>query len=129
MKISALSSRSPSPLLMTSISPKLLATHTQTARSLKLAIPEEFIGKDLSKALMYTGYAAGSTLGSSSTLLAWMLTQVQRFTPWGHPKVQAWLYSVARIRAVFVVYSSGFSRVMDSWGSRAYLTYPRCHHP
>jgi len=84
-----------------------------------LAIPDEFIGKDLSKALMYTGYASGSTLGSSSTLLAWMLTQVKRFTPWGHPKVQAWLNSVARIRAVFVVYSNGFSRVMDSWGSRA----------
>ena len=88
---------------------------TQTARSLKLSIPADFCGKDIAKSLLFSGYASGSTLGGSSTLLAYMLTQCSKHYPWNNAKVKAFLRSVARIKAVFVVYQNGFSRSIDAW--------------
>ena len=46
-----------------------------TTKALKLAVAKEFGNRDLSKLVMFAGYAAGSTLGGGSLLLLYMLTQ------------------------------------------------------
>ena len=63
-------------------------------------------------------------MGGSSTLLAYMLTQCSKHYPWNNAKVKAFLRSVARIKAVFVVYQNGFSRSIDAW--RALVCFWLC---
>ena len=44
-----------------------------------------------------------------------MLTQCSKHYPWKNAKVKAFLWSVARIKAVFVVHQNGFNRSIDVW--------------
>ena len=92
----------------------------QTAAALKLCVGEGFTGRSLTRELFITGYVAGSTRGSATTLLAYMLTQCEK-RPFEVREVQAFLRSAARLKATFVVYGDSRLRARDAW--RAVLNF------
>ncbi len=115
-----------------------------TSRSLKACISGEMCkvkGRELSNEMLFAGYVSGSTLGSASLCLAWMLMEIsQRSSPWQIPEVQAFVRSISRIKAVFVVYDSPVDRAADAWRTLAILSsvfvaalpsrrLPRRRHP
>ena len=93
-----------------------------TSRSLKICVHSDLCklnGKQLSNEVLFAGYASGSTLGGGSLCLAWMLMTVDQRNPeyklWDLPEVNTFMRSIARIKTVFVIYSSPMERAADAW--------------
>ena len=88
-----------------------------TTKALKLAVAKEFGNRDLSKLVLFAGYAAGSTLGGGSLLLLYMLTQFPASggDVWSVPEVHTFLTTIARLKVTFVIYESAADRSIDAW--------------
>ena len=93
-----------------------------TSRSIKVCVSRgmcEKEGKALFGEMLFAGYVSGSTLGTGSLLLLWMLIQIEQKygTPWHVPQVMAFLRSIARIKCTFAVYTDTMQRATDAWRS------------
>ena len=88
-----------------------------TTKALKLAVAKEFGNRDLSKLVLFAGYAAGSTLGGGSLLLLYMLTQFPASggDVWSVPEVHTFLTTITRLKVTFVIYESAAERSIDAW--------------
>ena len=93
-----------------------------TSRSLKLCVSAQMCNLPpdqpggLAQQLLFAGYTSGSTLGSGCLLLAYMLLNCKA-SPWQHPKVRAFMTSIARVKVTFVVHESPDARCADAWST------------
>ena len=90
-----------------------------TSRNLKLCVSAQMCNLPpggLAQQLFFARYTSGSTLGSGSLLLANMLLNCKA-SPWQHPKVRAFMTSIARVKVTFVVHESPAARCADAWST------------
>ena len=90
-----------------------------TSKQLKLAVAKDFCEKDLSKQMLFAGYASGSTLGAGGLMLLLLLTEYPATggDVWSLPGVRKFMLSIARLKCNFVVYGNSTERTIDAWSA------------
>ena len=78
-----------------------------TSKQIKMSVARMICGRDVSKHMLFAGYASGSTLGAGGILLLLLLVEFPATggSVWACPAVKKFVLSIARLKCTFVVHA------------------------
>ena len=90
-----------------------------TSKQIKMSVAKEICDRDVSKQVLFAGYAGGSTLGAGGILLLLLLTEFPAAggDVWACPAVKKFVLSIARLKCTFVVHTDAKQRGIDAWSA------------
>ena len=96
-----------------------------TSKQIKMSVAKEICDRDVSKQVLFAGYAGGSTLGAGGILLLLLLVEFPATggNVWACPAVKKFVLSIARLKCTFVVHADAKQRCIDAWSAPCFLQY------